>query len=89
MFLAGLWSAAAASGFGGYAAGPAIAAAVGIAVLAQLGDLSVSAVKRRFDVKDASGLIPGHGGVLDRLDGMLLTGPAVAFVLMLTSKGWI
>jgi phosphatidate cytidylyltransferase len=89
MFLAGLWSAAAASGFGGYAAGSAIAAAVGIAVLAQLGDLSVSAVKRRFDVKDASGLIPGHGGVLDRLDGMLLTGPAVAFVLMLSSKGWI
>ncbi len=88
IFLAGLWSAAAAHGFGGYAAGPAIAAAVGIAVLAQLGDLSVSAVKRRFDVKDASGLIPGHGGVLDRLDGMLLTGPALAFVLMLSSKGW-
>lgn len=88
IFLAGLWSAAAAYGFGGYAAGPAIAAAAGIAVLAQLGDLSVSAVKRRFDVKDASGLIPGHGGVLDRLDGMLLTGPAVAFVLILSFKGW-
>jgi phosphatidate cytidylyltransferase len=46
-------------------------------------------VKRRFNVKDASGLIPGHGGVLDRLDGMLLTGPAAAFVLLLSAKGGI
>ncbi|MFT5488198.1 MAG: phosphatidate cytidylyltransferase [Paracoccaceae bacterium] len=89
ILLATLWSVAALSWGGGHAIGPAMAAAVGIAVLAQLGDLSVSAVKRRFGVKDTSGLIPGHGGVLDRLDGMLLTGPTAAFVLVLYGKGWI
>ncbi|CAN0381507.1 unnamed protein product [Discosporangium mesarthrocarpum] len=89
ILLAAVWSLAAASWGSGYAIGPVIVAALGIAVLAQLGDLSVSAVKRRFGIKDTSGLIPGHGGVLDRLDGMLLTGPVAAFVLVLWAEGWI
>lgn len=89
VLLAALWSAAVAFWAGSYAVGPAIAAAAGIAMIAQLGDLAVSSVKRRFGVKDASALIPGHGGFLDRLDGMLLTGPATAFVLVLSAKGWI
>lgn len=42
-----------------------------LAVFAQMGDLWESYVKRLFDVKDMSQLIPGHGGVLDRLDGLL------------------
>jgi phosphatidate cytidylyltransferase len=41
------------------------------AILAQLGDLVESGVKRRFGVKDSSQLIPGHGGVMDRLDGFI------------------
>mgnify|MGYP003652981424 CR=1 FL=1 len=89
VLLAAIWSAAAAFWAWGFAVGPAMAAAAGIAMLAQLGDLAVSSVKRRFGVKDASALIPGHGGFLDRLDGMLLTGPATAFVLVLSAKGWI
>jgi phosphatidate cytidylyltransferase len=42
-----------------------------VAVASQLGDLLESAVKRRFGVKDASRLIPGHGGLMDRLDGVM------------------
>ena len=40
-----------------------------LSVAAQLGDLLESWVKRKFGAKDASGIIPGHGGVMDRLDG--------------------
>jgi phosphatidate cytidylyltransferase len=42
-----------------------------LSVVAQLGDLFESAVKRRFGVKDSSHIIPGHGGLMDRLDGFV------------------
>jgi len=45
--------------------------AAGLSIAAQLGDLFESAVKRRFGVKDSSHIIPGHGGVMDRLDGFV------------------
>jgi phosphatidate cytidylyltransferase len=51
--------------------GAAIAIAIVLSVFAQFGDLFESAVKRRFGVKDAGTLIPGHGGVMDRLDGFV------------------
>jgi phosphatidate cytidylyltransferase len=44
---------------------------VGVSIASQCGDLLESAVKRRFGVKDASHIIPGHGGVMDRLDGVI------------------
>lgn len=54
-----------------------------LAVIAQLGDLFESFVKRRAGVKDSGHLIPGHGGVLDRLDGYLFAGPALAVLVAL------
>ena len=48
-----------------------VAAGVALSLLTQCGDLAESGLKRTFGVKDASDLIPGHGGALDRLDGML------------------
>lgn len=54
------------------------AIAFGLAAVSQAGDLLESAIKRRFDVKDASSLIPGHGGLMDRLDGFLTAAAAAA-----------
>lgn len=54
----------------------AICAAV-IAILAQIGDLIESAIKRHVGVKDSSKLIPGHGGVFDRVDGLIFAAPFV------------
>jgi phosphatidate cytidylyltransferase len=52
----------------------------------QMGDIAESAIKRRVGVKDSSNLIPGHGGLLDRFDGMLgasvfllIIGPFIGF----------
>lgn len=53
---------------------------LGLAVISQAGDLTESAMKRRYAVKDVSALIPGHGGVMDRLDAMMAATLAVAAV---------
>ena len=52
----------------------------GLALVAQGGDLAESALKRRFGTKDASTLIPGHGGFMDRVDGIVAAGVAAAVV---------
>ena len=48
-----------------------VALSAAVALASQMGDIAESAIKRKMDVKDSSGLIPGHGGLLDRFDGML------------------
>ena len=48
-----------------------IGVSVAVSMASQMGDIAESAIKRRVGVKDSSNLIPGHGGLLDRFDGML------------------
>ena len=91
---AGLFGGMAAAGLLGYvwaffagAAYPEWALALGpiLAIVAQTGDIMESALKRRYGVKDSGALIPGHGGILDRIDGLLLAAPL--FVLLHVTIG--
>lgn len=65
---------------------PLILTSAGLAIVEQFGDLAESMAKRRFGVKDSSGLIPGHGGLLDRVDGLLAVIPAVALLTVLGGR---
>ena len=58
----------------------------GLAIVEQFGDLAESLAKRRFGMKDSSGLIPGHGGLLDRLDGLLAVIPVVALLTLIDGR---
>jgi len=90
------WSGAIGGLAGGVAASVAVAYASGIgrlgivgviafvlSILAQAGDLLESAVKRRFGAKDTSHFIPGHGGLMDRLDGFLVAAVAALVIGMI------
>lgn len=59
----------------------------GLSVACQAGDLLESGIKRRFDRKDTSGLIPGHGGLMDRLDGLIGAVLLAAIVALIVSPG--
>ena len=58
-----------------------------VSVASILGDLLESAIKRHFKVKDTSSLIPGHGGLLDRLDGVLAAAPVAALLSFMLGLG--
>ena len=83
IFCAALAGWAAAWLLDGTAVLPLVMLSAGLAIVGQFGDLAESAAKRRFGVKDSSDLIPGHGGLLDRLDGLLAVIPAVALLTAL------
>ena len=65
---------------------PLVAISAALAIVEQFGDLAQSFAKRRFGVKDSSRLIPGHGGLLDRLDGLLAVIPVVALMTLLDGR---
>jgi phosphatidate cytidylyltransferase len=85
MLSAGLVGAGVAAACGG---SPYILAplAIVLAVISQGGDLGESALKRRFGVKDSGKIIPGHGGVLDRVDGLMPVAPLVALLILVTGR---
>jgi phosphatidate cytidylyltransferase len=64
----------------------ALAYGVILALLSFISDVSVSLFKRNAGVKDASDVLPGHGGVLDRMDSYILTAPVVYMFWTLVSK---
>ena len=57
-----------------------------LTVLSEIGDLVFSSIKRYFGKKDYSNLIPGHGGILDRFDSVILVAPFVYYAISLFIK---
>ena len=84
--LGGISAAGLAAGIFAYAIGaptlPLAIAGVAMGLVAQAGDLAESSLKRAFHLKDASGLLPGHGGFMDRVDGLVPVAVALTLVLL-------
>lgn len=62
-----------------------IVCAIG-AVISQVGDLCASGIKRDHEIKDYSKLIPGHGGILDRFDSVIITAPIIFYLILYIDK---
>lgn len=75
------------SAFGGAVTSGLVLVAIVLSAVSQGGDLFESRLKRLFEVKDSSALIPGHGGVMDRLDGFIVAA-AAALLIGLARGGW-
>ena len=56
-----------------------------ISLISQIGDLSISYLKRMANIKDTGSILPGHGGILDRIDGILLALPISIILIIITS----
>ena len=50
------------------------------ALISMVGDLTASAIKRNYEIKDYGKLIPGHGGILDRFDSVIFTAPIIYYM---------
>ena len=91
--IGGMAWAALASAIAGYAFGlgetiPLALIGAGLAVVGQVGDLLESAAKRRAGVKDSGRLIPGHGGLLDRVDGLIAVLVVVGLARLVMGGTW-
>ena len=58
----------------------------GLPGFSMVGDLSASAIKRNHDIKDYGHCIPGHGGIMDRFDSVIVTAPVIYFLAVLILK---